>query len=280
MFELRITTRRGSRREIVLRPESFVFPGGEVQVRADLPAEEIEALTISADLRSSDDVMALLLLADALRRQIGDAPISLDLPYVPYARQDRVCNPGEALAAKVFCTLINGLGFASVTILDPHSDVVPALLDRVHVVDASIPLSRVVAREEFRRGVTLLAPDGGSRKRVAGLARRLALPDVAYADKVRCTKSGEITAVAVPDTLLPQPVLVVDDICDGGRTFLELAQALRGVTDQPLYLYVTHGIFSKGVEVLLKDYQGIFTTRDWTASGNPAVTVISSGGQS
>lgn len=274
MFEVIATYRRSSLRRSAFRPESFVFPGGEVQVRLEIPTDDLESVTLAADLRSSDDVMALMLLTDALRRQIGTTPIALHLPYVPYGRQDRVCNPGEALAAKVFCTLINSLGFASVTILDPHSDVVTALLDRVHVIDASVPLARVVERDEFRGGVTLLAPDAGGRKRVSALAEKLGLRDVAYAEKVRAPATGAITSVSVPGTLPPQPVLVVDDICDGGRTFTALAAALRGKTDQPLYLYVSHGIFSKGVEVLLADYRRLFTPCDWTRSGNPAVTVI------
>lgn len=268
---------RGSERTCSLVPDVFVFPGGEVQVRADLDAEHLESLRIRAAIRNSDALMALLLLTDALRRQAGQTPIHLDLPYVPYARQDRVCNPGEALAAKVFCQMINAQGYASVTIQDPHSDVVPALIDRVHVVDASVALAQVLSRPEFSGGVTLLAPDAGARKRVLGLARKLGVPDVIFADKVRDTRTGAITRTELQGDTPAQPVLVVDDICDGGRTFIELAAVLAKASAQPRYLYVTHGIFSKGVEALLKDYQGLYTTDDWTRSGNPAVVVLNLG---
>ena len=82
-------------------PSAFVFPGGESQVtvpaawqaRADAASE----FRIHALLKSADDVMQLLMLTDALRRLNPAAPVHLDMPYVPYARQDRVCNPGEAL---------------------------------------------------------------------------------------------------------------------------------------------------------------------------------------
>lgn len=265
---------RGAERSRAVTPEVFVFPGGEVQVSIDLASDDLQRVVVSTDIRCSDDVMALLMLTDAIRRQVPAAPIDLNLPYVPYARQDRVCNPGEALAAKVFCSLINAQNYATVTILDPHSDVVPALLDRVRVVDASAPLRSVVNRAEFAAGITLLAPDAGARKRVLGLANKFGIESVAFAEKVRCTKTGAITGVSVPNSLPDRPVLVVDDICDGGRTFVELAAALRKVTAQPLYLYVTHGIFSKGVEVLLKNYERLYTTNDWTRSSNPAVTVI------
>ena len=162
--------------------------------------------------------MQLLLLTDAVRRVVPNVPLHLNMPYVPYARQDRVCNPGEALSAKVFCDLINGQAYASVTIADPHSDVVPALLDRVSVVDASVMLAEVLQQSAFARGVTLLAPDAGARKRVQQLAKKLEVEHIAFADKVRDTKTGRISGTSVSSDLPHLPILVVDDICDGGRT--------------------------------------------------------------
>ena len=110
----------------------FNFSGGEVQVTVKKMTSDV--VYITANLRSSDDVMALLMATDALRRQ-GATRIHLTMPYVPYARQDRVMNPGEALGIKVFCDLINAQNYSSVNILDPHSDVTPALLNNVLVIE-------------------------------------------------------------------------------------------------------------------------------------------------
>jgi ribose-phosphate pyrophosphokinase len=256
-------------------PAAFRFPGGEMQVT--IPAglrEQADAareLRIHALLKSADDVMQLLLLTDALRRLNPAVPVHLDMPYVPYARQDRVCNPGEALGAAVFCKLINDQQYATVTIVEPHSDVTPALLARVRVVDAAAYLKKALAAPAFAQGVTLMAPDAGARKRVQALAKALGVADVRYAEKVRDPQTGRITETRVPDDIPAQPVLVVDDICDGGRTFLELAAALRGKTRQPLYLYVTHGIFSKGLTELKANYAEIFTAYDWTRTEDAPV---------
>lgn len=256
-------------------PAAFRFPGGEMQVT--IPAglrEQADAareFRIHALLKSAHDVMQLLLLTDALRRLNPAVPVHLDMPYVPYARQDRVCNPGEALGAAVFCKLINDQQYATVTIVEPHSDVTPALLARVRVVDAAAFLKKALAAPAFAQGVTLMAPDAGARKRVQALAKALGVADVRYAEKVRDPQTGRITETRVPDDIPAQPVLVVDDICDGGRTFLELAAALRGKTRQPLYLYVTHGIFSKGLTELKANYAEIFTAYDWTRTEDAPV---------
>lgn len=272
----------GTRREVTLEPRVFTFAGGESQVV--LPdafiaeAGSVASVRINAWLRTADAVMQLLLLTDAVRRVMPNIPLHLNMPYVPYARQDRVCNPGEALSAKVFCNLINAQAYASVVIADPHSDVVPALLDRVSVVDASVMLAEVLRQPTFARGVTLLAPDAGARKRVQQLAKKLEVEHVAFADKVRDTKTGRISGTSVSSDLPNLPILVVDDICDGGRTFVELGKALAEVSSQPRYLYVTHGIFSKGFEELNLYYQRIFTAYNWNQSSlNDKLTTITQG---
>ncbi|HKR42624.1 MAG TPA: ribose-phosphate diphosphokinase [Paraburkholderia sp.] len=241
------------------------FPGGEmhVTVGVDVPADE---LLIVAHLPDSAAVMTLLMATDALRRAYMDIPVALAMPYVPYARQDRVANAGEALSIKVFCDIINAQRYSRVTIQDPHSDVVAALLERVVIDDPLPALRRAVA--SVGTCPTLVAPDAGARKRVFKLAKALEL-DVVFADKTRDTRTGAIAGTKVQDDLPDTPLLVVDDICDGGRTFTELADALcerqaaQGI-DRDLYLYVTHGIFSKGLDPLLTRYAAVFARNNWT----------------
>lgn len=99
-----------------------------VHVRFDeftIPKE----LTIRVRFTCNADIMRLFLATDAVRR-MGVETVHLHIPYVPYARQDRVCYPGEALSAAVFAKLINAQGYDSVHCWDCHSDVMPALIDR------------------------------------------------------------------------------------------------------------------------------------------------------
>lgn len=245
------------------------FPGGELHVAVQTGAAA-DALELNAHVPNADAAMTLLMTTDALRRAYPGTPIDLHLPYVPYARQDRVANPGESLSAKVFCELINAQHYRRVVVQDPHSDVTPALLDRVVIDDPLPALRRVLDRIRTEcANVALVAPDAGARKRVLKLAAQLALP-VVFADKVRDTRTGAITGTEIQGELPDGALLVVDDICDGGRTFTELAQAVRqkrggSMARHPLFLYVTHGIFSKGLDGLLESYAGIFTRNNWTS---------------
>ena len=238
------------------------FPGGERHVR--LPESVLGCAdlcwTITAGVYSADGVMDLLLLTDALKRAVpAGAHIHLQLPYVPYARQDRVAVDGEPLSAAVFCQLINSAEFASVTVSDPHSDVVPALLKNVRVIPAAHYVKQLRDGALAPHGdFAVVAPDAGARKRVDGVAKAIG-SQVVYASKRRDPLSGRLSDAAIEAALPDIPLLVVDDICDGGGTFIALAAALRERSQKPLYLYVTHGLFTKGLAPLRMHFDGIFT---------------------
>lgn len=260
MTSHRVTQLRQQGPEVAIEVDSLLFPGGEVQVRVhDAKIDPTDKLRITALLNNSQSIMELLLLTDALKRIAKGAPIELVCPYFPYARQDRVCAPGEALSARVMAELINAQGYSEVEVWDPHSDVTGALIDRIRIVP---PLDFVRRLELFggsRQPPVLVAPDAGALKKVAGIAKELGV-DWIRADKSRDPRTGKITGTVVYSSAVgDRDFLIVDDICDGGRTFTELAQALRPLTTGKIMLYVTHGIFSAGVEPILKEIDSIYT---------------------
>lgn len=248
----------------------FNFPGGEVHVKLhDLGTEETANLTHF--IRNSDDSMALFLITDALRRS-GKKHINLTLPYVPYARQDRVMVEGEPLSIKVFADLINVQDYDSVTIWDPHSDVTPALINNCKVVHQhEIIGNNIGVIGTSRSPHVLVCPDAGARKKIMKVAQTLHINDVIFADKVRDVATGKITGTtlsATPERWKDLPrvtddLIMVDDICDGGYTFIELAKLLRPLTSGKIKLYVTHGIFSKGLSVFDGLIDEIYTANCW-----------------
>ena len=228
-------------------------------------------VVITADLRSGDDIMELLMVTDALRRLPGgrSAAIHLVVPYLPYARQDRVCNPGEALGLRVMCDLINAQGYASVEVWDAHSDVALALLDRVIHVEAWRFVSAF-----YDPNMVMVAPDEGAVKRTHRCAQEV-LADVVHAEKIRDTLTGEITGTEVHSQGVgSRDFLIVDDICDGGRTFIELAKKLRPLTTGKIYLYVTHAIMSKGLDVMRPFLDGIYTANSWVEDTSGFLRVV------
>jgi ribose-phosphate pyrophosphokinase len=246
-----------------LKYKCFPFSGGEVSVKLDedetgFVHDPMSPFYIKAHITSPSQIMELCLLVDALRRSYGDVNMHLHCPYVPYARQDRVCAPGEALSIKVFADILNSLHFKSVKVNDVHSDVSLALINNVTNIPAEVNLTPYLPSIYKYSKPVLVAPDAGSIKKVLKVAQTHNF-EMVRADKIRDVETGEIKdTVVYTDHLGKQSVLVVDDICDGGRTFIELGKELKTKTNGNLSLYVTHGIFSKGLDELLVYYDRIY----------------------
>lgn len=229
--------------------KSFIFSGGEIQVRVEPPSSygfprHARAAQIRADIRSANDLMETILLTDAVRRIYPSLDIELLCPYLPYARQDRVCYPGESLAIKVLCDMINAQKYSKVVVWDAHSQVSLALLDRVVNVEASELIGSIITSNDF-----LVSPDAGAIKRVSQCAKAFNRPLI-QAEKTRSTATGEITGTVVHcDHIGNNDFLILDDLIDGGLTFIKLAEKLKSLTNGKIRLYATHGIFSKGFDV-------------------------------
>jgi ribose-phosphate pyrophosphokinase len=212
--------------------DSFTFSGGEEHVRFN-PEDFLATVKVEIFERliNSSKLMRLMLAVDALRRLSHDAiSIELVIPYFPYARQDRVCVEGEALGSAVMASFINNLGFSKVTIWDAHSDVSPALLKNiVNVSQISLLEKCDELRQRLARGeLVLVSPDAGASKKTMKIAEEFGGElEVIQAQKIRNLKTGEILKTDILGEVEGKKILIADDICDGGRTFIELAKALK-----------------------------------------------------
>ena len=217
----------------------------------------------------NDDLMALAFTVDALKHQYPLASLHLDMPYVPYARQDRVCSPGEAHQLKVTANLINGMGFATVTSVDAHSAVSEAVFDRFYTLDQIAVFSKIKTNWS---DVYIVAPDQGATKKAEAFAKAVNAAGVITCAKIREMSTGKITGLKVLDHVPTScNILVLDDLCDGGRTFIEVSKALQTNRDiMKIELAVTHGLFSKGVDVVKDYYDEIYTTDSVISDKNGA----------
>jgi len=256
----------------------WTFPGGE----RGLKIPNIDRLSIMHTVRmgcefaGSDDLIDMLLLVDAIRSYKPDMHIQLRMPYMPFARQDRVMTPGEPFSLRVAANLIKSCNFSKITTWDVHSDVFlgmfgPGEIDNIeqHEIWAADVLLNASGP------MVLVSPDGGALKKIHKLAESIYksmpfgkhVPVVIEAQKVRDVATGEITKTSIDHNAFlalsaDSVVYVVDDICDGGRTFIELGKEIRKVWKGELYLFVTHGIFSKGKECLYEYYDSVSSKND------------------
>jgi ribose-phosphate pyrophosphokinase len=263
------------------------FPGGEIHFRLEEKDFSYghDDIYITHRIKTMDDLMMVLVAKDALERD-GGKYFTLVMPYIPYARQDRVCNKGESFSLKVFAKLLNSAWFDNVIVLDPHSDVASALIDNVTVIDNHDFVSeclRKICGDIDRDPFYLVSPDAGSNKKVNSLSTYLYAQNshenkipltIVKCDKHRDIATGKLSEFEVyTKDLKGRDCIMVDDILDGGGTFIGLAKELKKKNAGNIYLVVTHGIFSKGTS-LFRDFKHIYTTDSFRRITSNKVTQI------
>jgi ribose-phosphate pyrophosphokinase len=251
--------------------EHFTFSGGEPHIKINPDFDKSVGVTVTHRLNSFNDLGLLCVAVDALRRM--DAVLdTLVIPYFPAARQDRVMVKGEPLSVKVYADIINQLNFKKVLVFDAHSEVTPAVLNNCEVVTNHTFIEKVIAA--IGSDVLLVSPDGGALKKIYKVSEFLGGIEVVECSKRRNVKTGQLTGFEVyADDLQGKACLIVDDICDGGGTFIGLSEKLKSKNAGKLYLAVSHGIFSRGFNDLTC-FERIFTTDSFKNIENDFVTQI------
>lgn len=225
--------------------EKIKYPDGQISVV--LLDNEIDApVHLLGRFNSYEDLFLILAANDACKTICNE--IHLTLPYVFGSRSDRRFKSNQSFDLKIICDIINRCKFKSITLLDPHSDVLPALLStddtNVYVINQLTWILDAISEFniDMRDGI-LVSPDAGAYKKIFKIGEYLNKP-IITANKYRNT-DGDITLEVYGD-VKDKHCFIIDDICDGGYTFVTLAKKLKELGASQVDLFVTHGIFSKG----------------------------------
>lgn len=196
-----------------------------------------------------EHLLELLLLADACRRG-GCGSISAILPYVGFARQDRVTKEGRPLGAKVLASALGTGAFSQVIAVDLHNPVVASLIDAPVAHLTAVPALAEALRAHVHEDSVVVAPDLGAVKLAEAYARALRLP-LAVVSKVRVSPVQVSVRSVVGEVAGKRPVLV-DDMISTGTTVDAAVDALLAQGARPeIVVAATHGVFCGGVEVRL-----------------------------
>lgn len=244
--------------------KAWKFAGGEVHVKLkNLENISDSEFTLHTRLNSSDDIILLILMVETIKKTWENAHIIVYIPYMPYQQADRDFSIGECFSLKTITNLLNSIPVNKYIVFDSHSDVTPALLKNCSVRDNHSYIESVVKRTpKGEKNLVMLSPDAGAYKKIFKLADAIKFEgEVASANKSRSISTGNIDSIELSkQDFEGRDVLIVDDICIGGRTFIELAKKLRERNAGNLYLAISHGIFSNGFIELAKYFKGIYTT--------------------
>ena len=193
---------------------------------------------------ANDNLMELLIIADALRRSSA-ARITAVVPYFGYARQDRRTKARTPISTKLAANMVATAGIERVLTMDLHAAQIQGFFD--------IPVDNLYASPIFaldimhhfgsRIGdVAVVSPDVGGVARARELAQRIHAP-LSIVDKRR-EKPGEVAEMTVIGDVAGKACLIVDDICDTAGTLCKAADVLLGAGATEVHAYISHGVLS------------------------------------
>ena len=211
-----------------------LFPDNQPHVNI-VDINEGDEVEVTCALRSSLDMMHLLEASNALDHLFAKKKV-LVIPYLMAARFDRVMEEGDSCDLEVVSELINMCNFEKVVLYDVHSDVAKALIKR------SVNITNKVLVDAYDKpDSVLICPDAGAVKKVGKyLEWNKNIVDVVYCTKTRDLSNGNLTIkVLEPEKCIGKNCVIIDDLCDGGGTFMGIASQIKPVF---LTLIVTHGL--------------------------------------
>ena len=126
--------------------------------------------------------------------------------------------------------------------MDAHSD------NSLNIIQNLSPCQYIVKALIGCNPDVIVLPDSGAKryKNIGALEGY----DFIECEKVRDQTTGYITDFEMNECADGKDCLIVDDICDGGMTFILCAKALYKRGARRVALYTTHGIYSKGLNPL------------------------------
>lgn len=214
------------------------FPDGTALIKySPLPHQKVGYAKLSWYYENDAEFLSLMYLVKHLRSH-GVNDIYLYMPYIPNARQDRVKTSEDVFTLKYFAELLNSLNLTRIEVLDPHSTVSEALINNLMVISPRPYIERVIEKIDSD-SLMMFYPDEGCMKMRSNL---VSIP-YAFGIKKRNWATGQIEGLEVAgavDQITGRDILIVDDICSRGGTFLHSAKKLKELGANDIYLFVSH----------------------------------------
>lgn len=229
------------------------FSDGTLNINIpEFTAHNYCTVTIDAGTPTQDVLMLAHMVGETLCMCTEVAVPDLHIEYLPNARADRVFKPGDAFPLYSFLFMLDKVIESYYNYCFVHDVHNPEGVFRNYPNITNIPAVDLWAERLKGKYDLMIIPDKGAVERCSQLADALGIPTI-QGFKKRDLETGQIVEIGLeePNTKFDTAprVLIFDDICDGGGTFIPLADQAIAMGAETVDLAVTHGIFAKGLDI-------------------------------
>lgn len=236
----------------------ITFPDGEKHLKLE-HIDRKEPVVITCRITNSDDLFILMQLSDILNRQEVHVQ-TLNINYLMGMRCDRLFSLDESFTLKIVANVINSFNAEEVHIVEPHSSCTGRLINECY---EHYPMYNMV--DQMLEDYVICYPDKGAQQRYNYNCSRYIC-----CEKQRDVETGKLLKFSISESKVgpyPDKIVVVDDLCDGGGTFLGIAELLKNTFNpESLVLVITHAVQLEGLKRVAEVYDQVYVTNsycDW-----------------
>lgn len=216
------------------------YRNNELHITLDTDVRGQECTILGTISPPDGNLISFLLLADTLKQK-GARKVTALLPYLAYARHDKIV-PKESLATAWVGGLFERSKIDSIVTLSLHSDedreYIPIPINSLSISDM---FAQIIAAESLTEAA-LVAPDEGAIDRCEDVKRAAHMQTNVASFKKRRTKDG-VTLSQISGTIKPD-VVIVDDMLDTGQTLVACCKKLKVLGVKRITIMITHGLFT------------------------------------
>lgn len=236
------------------------FPDGEVQITLGEFSHK-DTIDVKCRIASAEDLFILMQVCDIIKRH--GVPFIVSIYYLMGMRMDRVMDFNRPFTLSVVCNALDNLKANLIKIFSPHSYQSIRLIKKTKAVRLLDDPFNDILELKKPNGCKVVYPDEGAKTRYFFYSYS---DGAILCEKNRDLATGKITSIKIvnPEDIKNTPLIVRDDLCDGGGTFVGISQAIREVKpDAIIDIYVDHMVNPKGIENLSKNFNHVWFTNSY-----------------
>lgn len=247
------------------------FPDGEIKLNIENNVRQSDCFIIQSTCRNNienttvnDNIMELFIIVDALKR--GSAKtVNVIIPYYGYQRQDRKDYSRAPISASVISRCLESLNINRVIVYDLHAGQISGFfsnlcpLDNLYsesyfinyiknnIISNKLPLNDSNTQQE----IVVISPDVGAMKTNYRISLKLKCESGSIFKNRN--KDGIIDNMLLMGDVKNKNIIMVDDMIDTAGTICEASKLLKKEGANKIYVFATHGLFSKNAIQKIND---------------------------
>jgi ribose-phosphate pyrophosphokinase len=216
-----------------------IYPDGESYVRLEATVEDEHVAIVQTTSPPQDTrIMQLALLADAAKHN-GAKKVTAVVPYLAYARQDKMFLSGEAISIEAIAQMLKAAGIDSLITVNIHQERTLSRFPFPATAVSAIPLLAEYFKQKGFEKAFALAPDDGAIGH-AEKAKAVLGGEWGYVEKHRDLYTGQISMENRPLDVKGKTVIIFDDVISTGGTIALAAKTVRKLGAQKIYAACVH----------------------------------------